>query len=56
MLTSVKWVEEKSLQRRLRKRKEQDRKESKSGTRRKTRDIMDAKEDSPLRKKWRMLL
>lgn len=55
MLTSVKWVEEKSLQRRLRKRK-QDRKESKSGTRRKTRDIMDAKEDSPLRKKWHMLL
>lgn len=31
MLTSVKWVEEKSLQRRLRKRKEQERKESKPG-------------------------
>lgn len=50
MLTSVKWVQEKDLQSRPRKRKEQERKESKPRTRKKTKDIMDAKEDRLLRK------
>lgn len=50
MLTSVEWVEEKSLQGRLRKIKEQERKGSKPGPRKKTRDNMDAKEHSLLRR------